>query len=350
MIHSRKWSSCWDRCGKQGPIRPHSSSFRRMCRKDSLRKKMGEVTRKTEHSSSSAYGVRQHIKKNPLIQCAGQMFPAHVFTGNSHLLPSQMTGQLMEEAQKRLPCPPLLTGSNGNHTTLPRTPPAPAQATHLNFMQIPTPSSLITWQKRFISEQPIAKDVGFNKKWLQPGSWGQQDSGQTGAATKQQLLLPAHVEITALTIKISFKSHWSTRCNIFGCDIRAEEGSITLHGRCGLDKQGNPKPVRWSFSTAISRPWTGTHQPQIKYHIFLKLRYSLALSLSRILFHIYFCMLLLLFLRKNRFILIWGKKCTWVPKTHFAVAASSLLQKQRTYQKEERKNNIQEDTWKQFFS
>lgn len=264
MIHSRKWSSCWDRCGKQGPIRPHSSSFRRMCRKDSLRKKMGEVTRKTEHSSSSAYGVRQHIKKNPLIQCAGQMFPAHVFTGNSHLLPSQMTGQLMEGAQKHLPCPPLLTGSNGNHTTLPRTPPAPAQATHLNFMQIPTPSSLITRQKRFISEQPIAKDVGFNKKWLQPGSWGQQDSGQTGAATKQQLLLPAHVEITALTIKISFKSHWSTRCNIFGCDIRAEEGSITLHGRCGLDKQGNPKPVRWSFSTAISRPWTGTHQPQIQ--------------------------------------------------------------------------------------
>lgn len=98
---------------------------------------MGEVKRKAEHSSSSAYGVRQHIKKNPLIQCAGQMFPAHVFTGNSHLLPSEMSGAACEGAQRCLPCPPLLTGGDGNHTMLPRTPPAPAQTTHLNLMQTP---------------------------------------------------------------------------------------------------------------------------------------------------------------------------------------------------------------------
>lgn len=40
--------------------------------------------------------------------------------------------QLVEGAQRCLPCLPLLTGSSGNHTMLPRTTPAPAQITHLN--------------------------------------------------------------------------------------------------------------------------------------------------------------------------------------------------------------------------
>lgn len=55
-------------------------------------------------------GVRQHIKKNPLIQRAGQMFPVCIFTGNTHLFPSEMSeAALLKRAQSlRVPQQPFL--------------------------------------------------------------------------------------------------------------------------------------------------------------------------------------------------------------------------------------------------
>lgn len=88
------WQEVAQLLGQMGEARSGPSSQlqrRKSAPRRQLKRKMGEVTRKTEHWSSSAYGVRQHIKKNPLIQCAGQMFPVCVFTGNAHLFPSEMS-------------------------------------------------------------------------------------------------------------------------------------------------------------------------------------------------------------------------------------------------------------------
>lgn len=50
-------------------------------------------------------------------------------------------------------------------------------------------------------------------------------------------------------------------------EVMTGEGYVTFHRRYGCNKllKSNPKPIkRIVFSTAISRPWTGAHQPQLQ--------------------------------------------------------------------------------------
>lgn len=59
-------------------------------------------------------------------------------------------------------------------------------------------------------------------------------------------------------------------------EVTAEEGSITLHGRCRHDKllKGNPKPIRLTvFPLPSAGPGLALTSLKYKYHIFLKWRY-----------------------------------------------------------------------------
>lgn len=79
MIHGRKWSSCWDRCGKQGPTRPHSSSFRRMCRKDSSRKRWGKSWGKQSAQVPQQWGQTAHQEKSFNSMCWADVSSTRIY-------------------------------------------------------------------------------------------------------------------------------------------------------------------------------------------------------------------------------------------------------------------------------
>lgn len=66
--------------------------------------------RKTVLKFLTIKGSDSTSRKNPLIQRAGQMFPVCIFTGNTHLFPSEMSeAALLKRAQSlRVPRQPFL--------------------------------------------------------------------------------------------------------------------------------------------------------------------------------------------------------------------------------------------------
>lgn len=247
-----------------------------------LKRKMGEVTRKTEHWSSSAYGIRQHIKKNPLIQCAGQMFPVRVFTGNAHLFPSEMSWAALLRGARCPACTlattvhrkqwwPLNAHQNTTSTRTDCTPQFYANPCTIIINNVVKMLNLQTTfcQRRCFNSALIKSDSRCTA-WVSktPAKQEMPQSNSFSFLHRWQLM-PSPTTSPLRHVGQPGVTHLDD-------EVKAEEGYVTFRRSCGYNKllKSNPKPINWTvFPLPSAGPGLTLTRLKYKYYIFPKLRY-----------------------------------------------------------------------------